>query len=116
MYEFSSKMPMLDQMVEGLRSFGMLGCIKQNAKLLEQVFTSSATFSVHAELFLENIVGNFSEAGSNYKEVEINIFKFFSDYVEDCDDPGKVLYFIFGSCFSITWACSGVSSKGGKPP
>ena len=56
MYEFSTKMPMLDQMVEGLRSFGMLGCVKQNAKLMEQVFTSSETFSVDAEIFLENIV------------------------------------------------------------
>ena len=81
---------MLDQMVDGLHSFGMLDCIKKNAKLMEQVFTSSETFSVDAEIFLENIVGNFSEAGSNYKEVEINIFKF-SDYVEDCEDPGKTL-------------------------
>ncbi len=95
MYEFSSRMPMLDQMVEGLRSFGMLGCIKLNAKLLKPVFTNSAMFKVQAEIFLENIVGNFSETGSNYKEVEINIFKYFCDYVEDCDDPGKILYFIF---------------------
>ena len=32
---------MLEQMVEGLCSFEMRGCIKQNAKLMEQVFTSS---------------------------------------------------------------------------
>jgi hypothetical protein len=87
-------MPMLDQMVEGLRSFGVLGCIKQNAKLLKPVFTNYATFKVQAEIFLENIVGDFSETGSNFKEVEVNIFKYFSDYVEDCEDPGKILYFI----------------------
>ena len=80
---------MLDQLVDGLRSFGMLCCIKQNPKLMEQVFTRSATFSVHAETFLENIAGNFSETGSNFKEVEIDIFKFFCEYIEDCEDEGK---------------------------
>ena len=85
---------MLDQISEGLRSFGILDCIKQNAKLLKHVFTNSTTFKVQAEIFLENIVGDFSETGSNCKEVEINIFKYFCEYVEDCEDTGKILYFM----------------------
>ena len=79
---------MLNQMIEGLRSFGMLECIKENAELLEPVFAKSTIFSVKAETFLETTRGEFSESGSNTKEVEINIYKFFSDYIEDCEYSG----------------------------
>ena len=82
-------MPMLDQMIEGLRSFGMFECIKENAKLLEPVFAKSSIFSVNAETFLGSMVGEFSETGSNTKEVEINVYKFFNDYIEDCEYSGK---------------------------
>lgn len=84
---------MLDQMIEGLRSFGMLECIKENAELLEPVFGNSTIFSVNAETFIESVCGEFSESGSNAKDVEINIYKFFTDYIEDCEWSGK-LYLI----------------------
>lgn len=93
MFDFSKKMPMLDQMIEGLRSFGMLECIKENAELLEPVFGNSTIFSVNAETFIESVCGEFSESGSNAKDVEINIYKFFTDYIEDCEWSGK-LYLI----------------------
>ena len=79
---------MLDQMIEGLRFFGMLECIMENAELLEPVFAKSTIFSVKAETFLETMRGEFSESGLNTKEVEINIYKFFSDYIEDCEYSG----------------------------
>ena len=43
---------------------------------------------------LENMVGKFSETGSNCREVEVNIFRNSCDYVEDCENPGKIIYFI----------------------
>ena len=40
MYEFSSKMPMLDQITEDLHSFGTLDCIKQNVHKCYHVLDS----------------------------------------------------------------------------
>ena len=68
---------MLDQMIEGLRSFGVLQCIKKHPDLLQPVFAKSSIFSVNAETFLESMQGEFSEPGSNTKEAEVNIYKFF---------------------------------------
>ena len=67
---------MLDQMIEGLRSFGVLECIKKHAGLLQPVFAKSSIFLVNAETFLESMQGEFSEPGSNAKEAEINITSF----------------------------------------
>jgi hypothetical protein len=89
MFDFSAKMPMLDQMIEGLHAFGILQSIKENAKLLEPVFAKSSIFAVNAETFLQNMHGEFSEDGSNMKEIEINIYKYFSDYIEECKYSGK---------------------------
>ena len=84
---------MLDQMIEGLRSFGVLECIKKHAGLLQPVFAKSSIFSVNAETFLESMQGEFSEPGSNAKEAEINIYKFFVDYIEDCECSGKLFFY-----------------------
>ena len=84
---------MLDQMIEGLRSLGMLECIRENAELLEPVFAKAIIFSANAEIFLETMLGEFSESGSNSKESEINIYKYFSDYIQECEYSGK-LYLI----------------------
>ena len=88
---------MLDQIIEGLRSFGVLECIKKNAELLEPVFPKSTIFSADAQSFLESLCGEFSESGSNNKQLEINIFKYFQDYIEDCECCGKfyLAYHIF---------------------
>ena len=84
---------MLDQMIEGLRSFDVLECIKKHADLLQPVFAKSSIFSVNAKTFLESMQGEFGEPGSNAKEAEINIYKFFVDYIEDCECSGKLFFY-----------------------
>ena len=89
-FDFSKKMPMLDQMISGLQSFGVLDCLRSNKKDLEPLFVQSAVFVPNAEVLLESIEAEFSEAGSNRKDKEVDVFKFFHDFVEDlhCDGPG----------------------------
>lgn len=88
MFEFSKKMPMLDQLISGLQSFGVLECIRNNRKELETVFVQSTVFTPTADVLLQSIETEFSETGSNKKEEEINIFKYFSDFVEDSEGSG----------------------------
>ena len=96
---------MLDQMIEGLRSFGVLECIKKHPDLLQPVFTKSSIFSVNAETFLESMQGEFSEPGSNTKEAEVNMYKFFVDYIEDCECSGK-FYQISKFAAQLPTACT----------
>ena len=80
LFDFSIKMLMLDQMIEGLRSLRMLECIRKNAELLEPVFAKATIFSANTEIFLKTMLGDFSESGSNSKEIEINIYKYLNLY------------------------------------
>ena len=92
-FEFSKKMPMLDQMISGLQSFSVIDCLRSNKKDLEPLFVQSAVFVPNADVLLESIEPEFSEAGSNRKDKEVDVFKFFHDFVKDLhsDGPGKCM-------------------------
>lgn len=77
---------MLNQIIDGLRCFGTYNLIKEFPDVLEPVFVQCGCFLLKPEEFLEDIQGEFSETGSNYKQQEINIYKCFHDYVEEKDD------------------------------
>ena len=76
-------MPMLNQIIDGLRCFGTCDLIKEFPNLLEPVFVQCGCFLLKPEEFLEDIVGEFSDTGLNKRQQEINIFKYFNDFVED---------------------------------
>jgi hypothetical protein len=81
---------MLDQISYGLQLFGILDSMKKNPQLLEPVFnTASSFFKPNADTFLGNMMGNFSEHGSNVKMVEVDVYKYFTDFIEDCECSGK---------------------------
>jgi hypothetical protein len=88
-YEFSKRIPMLDQIGSGLQLFGILDSIKKHPQLLEPVFTESSFFKPNADTFLGNMMGNFSEHGSNDKLLEIDVYKYFTDFIEDCEYSGE---------------------------
>ena len=73
MYEFSKRMQMLHQISSDLQAFGILDSIKKHPKLLEPVFTKSSCFKPHADTFIDNVVGSFSEDDSNDKLAEIDV-------------------------------------------
>ena len=66
---------MLNQIIDGLFCFGTCDLIKEFLTLLEPVFAQCGCFLLKPEGFLEDIVGEFSETGSNYRQQEINICK-----------------------------------------
>ena len=79
-FEFSKKMPMLEQMISGLQSFGIVECLRSNKKDLEPLFVQSAVFVPNAKVLLESIEAEFSAAGSNKKDKEVDVFKFSHDF------------------------------------
>mgnify|MGYP002803922089 FL=1 len=90
MYEFSKRMPMLHQISSGLQVLGILDSIKEHPQLLEPVFTESSFFKPNADTFID-IVGSFSEDGSNDKLIEIDVFKYFTDFIEECECSSKCM-------------------------
>lgn len=74
---------MLNQIMDGLHCFGTCALIKEFPELLEPVFVQCGCFILKPEEFLEAIRGEFSEPGSNLRQQEIDVYKYFNDYVED---------------------------------
>lgn len=76
MTEFQTIIPMLDQLRMGLESFCLLEEVRSSKDILEP-------------LFLDSVVAEFSEDGTNAKTKEINIFKYFHDFIMDCSETGS---------------------------
>ena len=84
---------MMDQLINGLGSFGVIDAATENKVVMEAIFVAKHSINF-ADQFLDNIDGDFSEDGSNHKEREIDIFKFFCDFLQDFDELwGKVIYY-----------------------
>ena len=101
MYEFTKRMPMLHQISSGLQAFGILDAIKKHPKLLEPVFTKSSFFKLNADTFIDNMEGSFSEDGSNDKLAEIDVYKYFTDFIEDCECSGKYIRNVNTVCLEL---------------
>ena len=87
LYDFARHLPMLDQFATGLSSFGVLDVMKQNRPIMEALFVAkhSNFFVPITDKFLDRIDAEFSEDGSNRKDKEVDIHKFFCDFVQDTD-------------------------------
>lgn len=89
MFDLAKFLPMLDQLVTGLNVNDTLKMIKQNKVAMKNLFTMSDQFIPSADYMLDHLHGEFSEEGSNRKTKEIDIFKHFTDYIEDIGFSGK---------------------------
>ena len=89
MFDVAKFLPMLDQFVTGLNVNDTLKMIKQNKDVMKHLFTMSEKFVPSVDYLLDHIHGEFSEDGSNKKTKEIDIFKHFTDYIEDIGFSGK---------------------------
>ena len=78
---------MMDQLTSGLASFGVLDKIKQHRDAMEGLLTleGAANFKLTSEILLDNLIVEFSPEGSNKKIPEINIHKYFCDYVQEVE-------------------------------
>ena len=88
MYDFARYIPMLDQLTTGLSSFGVIDAVKENRVIMEPLFVAkhSTYFVPTTDQFLDDTDAAFREDGSNRKEKEVDIHKFFCDFVQDTDD------------------------------
>ena len=62
--------------------------------MLEPVFVECGCFLLMPDEFLDVVTGQFSEIGSNSREREVDIFKFFNDFVQGCWERYRYLIFI----------------------
>lgn len=60
----------------------------------------SEKFLPRAHYMLDHIHSEFSEEWSNKKTREIEIFKHFTDYIEDIDFSGKYIVYIICEVFT----------------
>lgn len=97
---------MMDQLTSGFMLFGVLEQIKHHTEVMATMLTieGAAHFQLTADKILDNIIVDNSPEGSNKKTTELNIHKFFCDYIQEVetregtDNPLSKLYrFITGS-------------------
>ena len=87
MTEFQTIIPMLDQLRMGLESFCLLEALQSKKKILQPLFLEgSSFFKPTRDLILDSVVAEFSEDGTNAKIKEIDIFKYFHDFIMDCNE------------------------------
>ena len=90
MTEFQTIIPMLDQLRMGLESFCLLEEVRSSKDILEPLFVEGRiSFKPTGDLILDSLVAEFSEDGTNAKTKEINIFKYFHDFIMDCSETGS---------------------------
>ena len=75
----------MDQMINGLESFGVLNFIRSNKNIMQPLFTLDGAkhFQPTPELFLDSLKVEFSPDGSNRKACETDVYKNFCDFVQD---------------------------------
>ncbi|XP_028390714.1 uncharacterized protein LOC114515623 [Dendronephthya gigantea] len=80
----SKILTMVDQLISGLESYGVLAELRKNNKVMEPLVTinEAKKFLVTSDLLLDHLLIEGSPEGSNKKLLEINIHKFFCDYIQ----------------------------------
>ena len=81
---------MLDQLISGLESYGVLAELRKNNRVMEPLVTinGSKNFLVTSDMLLDHLLIEGSPEGSNKKLMEINIHKFFCDYIQSVETAG----------------------------
>ena len=78
-------LPILHQLTSGLDIHGLLAVIRNNKTEFEECFVKS-----NSKLVLEDLLGitstEFSENRSNKFEKEVDIYKYFTDFLQYCSD------------------------------
>ena len=77
----------MDQLTSGLMSFGVVEQIKQHTEVMASMLTleGAANFKLTSDIMLDNLTVEFSPEGSNKKFPEINVHKYYCDYVQEVE-------------------------------
>ena len=81
----SKTLAMIDQLIIGLSSFGVLDKLRNHRKILEPLLTldGAANFFISADLQLDYLTVECSPEGSNRKPLEVDVHKYFCDYIQE---------------------------------
>ena len=76
---------MIDQLISGLDSFGVLAELRKHREIMEPLLTidGAANFLVTSDLLLDHLTIECSPQGSNRKAPEIDVHKYFCDYIQE---------------------------------
>ncbi|XP_046844259.1 uncharacterized protein LOC124438266 isoform X3 [Xenia sp. Carnegie-2017] len=85
MGHFSSVLPQIMQLLEGLSSCGLINYMIENPELWKPLFDPyNDSFKLSADTFLNEIIPTFSSS-QIHKEKEVDVYKIFCDYVQTLD-------------------------------
>ncbi|KAL9951675.1 hypothetical protein ACROYT_G044393 [Oculina patagonica] len=75
------KIAMIEQMAQGLSLFGVLDAMRKHSSLLASVFTPEGWSDVTCDELMQLMIPDFSDDGTRMKELEVNAFKYFADFI-----------------------------------
>ena len=86
--------PAIQQLKDGLNVDGLVETILKNPAKFKKFFVISSAIKLDEDAFLSLLRPIYSERGSNKYSVHINIFKYFTDFVEDTFNKGEFALFL----------------------
>ena len=111
----------MNEIAKGLETYGLMKFIKNYPDVFFHVFCPSTLLNWTTNLFFDKLSPTFSEDGSTKKETEINVFKWFKDFIERCFEDGnffayfsKVLYFSLLLIFIRAFTICNLKEENGK--
>lgn len=94
----------IDQISAGLASYGVVDFIRANRAVMHQLFTTDGAihFLPTPESFLDGLKVVFSPEGSNAKTSEIDVYKYFCDYIQDLGTTEGISLTLHGINFRLS--------------
>ena len=97
--------PCLEQLVEGLKTYGLLSIIRKEKELFQSIFCKNDLFEWNFDEFDDLFENEYSNDGSSKKRLEIDTVKAFTDAMEAIFYEGmfqdSFLYFLVS--FTVYW-------------
>ena len=95
-------MPQIQELQRGLSSCGVLKAVVKSPELWRPMFQSGCKTEMTATLFLDDVVPIFSSS-QRQKEVEIDVFKAFCDFVQTIGTAIGMLELYNVRAMSVPW-------------
>jgi hypothetical protein len=85
-------MPQLMQLEEGLTCCNLLSSVRNNPKVLEPILSQNGCNNQYtSDEFLDQVTAEFSSSQIR-KNKEIDVYKYFCDFIVDLNVPGGGMY------------------------
>uniref|UniRef100_A0A8C1UV75 HECT domain-containing protein n=1 Tax=Cyprinus carpio TaxID=7962 RepID=A0A8C1UV75_CYPCA len=81
--------PILNQLREGLRLYGLDEVLAQHTQMCQQLFVPGHLQEVNVDFLLLALTPDFSEEGSVRRQQEMQIINFLQDFLQKLEDKGQ---------------------------